>query len=164
MSRNKKASPGDLTRTCYVCQETKTTDAFVKLRTGVDGVGTLCKACKRVKSSEWRSDNPNHNQEWRAKNKLSRKEYERARSLRRYHGITVEQYNKMFEEQNGKCAICKLPATTGQGKRLHVDHNHVTGEIRGLLCHGCNTSIGHFKENVASLKAAIGYLEMHNGL
>ena len=159
MSRNKKASPGDPTRICYVCKVEKPVDEFIKLATGVDGVGTLCKPCKRVKSAAWRSENPDHNQEWRAQNKLSRQEYERERTLRRHYNMSLNDYSDMLTSQGGVCAICGLPPTNGQGKILHVDHDHATGKIRGLLCHGCNTSLGHFQDNVAFLQKAITYLE-----
>lgn len=60
--------------------------------------------------------------------------------LRNRFGITLEQYDEMFENQNGVCAICG--EINIDGRRLAVDHNHETGKIRGLLCTGCNTRLG----------------------
>lgn len=77
-------------------------------------------------------------------------------TLKRRYGITLEQYDKMFEEQNGNCAICGLPELM---RRLSVDHNHKTGEVRALLCHQCNLMIGHAHENPTVLKEAAEYLE-----
>lgn len=79
--------------------------------------------------------------------------------VRKYHlktnyNITVEEYNNMFDFQEGKCAICKLP----QSKSLHVDHNHATGKIRGLLCQKCNHGIGQFNDNPDLLSQARIYL------
>lgn len=75
----------------------------------------------------------------------------RARSLRRRYGITPEDFERMLTVQAGLCAICGCdPATkyTAKWHRvLHVDHNHETGEVRGLLCHKCNTYLEWFEEH-----------------
>lgn len=71
-------------------------------------------------------------------------------------GLTVEQVEKLRKEQNNKCAICGQQPSK---KRLSVDHNHKTGEVRGLLCNNCNAGIGHFKDDPKLLKKAIKYLE-----
>lgn len=79
-------------------------------------------------------------------------------SLKRLYGITLEDYNRLLTEQNSCCAICNLHETAHNG-RLHVDHCHTTGKVRGLLCHGCNTGIGLFKESEDIMLKAIGYLK-----
>jgi hypothetical protein len=68
------------------------------------------------------------------------------------YGFTLEDYNAMFEKQNGRCAIC------GRDVPLHIDHDHVTGEFRGLLCFNCNTGIGSLKEDPQLLNRAAQYL------
>ena len=73
---------------------------------------------------------------------------------RREYGITEEQYNNMILYQNNTCAICKKPSH----KTLHIDHDHQTGNVRGLLCSQCNTGIGFFKEDINALASAIEYL------
>jgi hypothetical protein len=83
--------------------------------------------------------------------------------LKRLYGITLNQYNELLESQNGACAICgKRETATGtysnKIRSLAVDHNHVTGKIRGLLCYDCNTSLGKFKDNIKILQSAINYL------
>lgn len=71
--------------------------------------------------------------------------------------ITTEDYNKMFQKQNGCCAICKVH--TKELKRgLHIDHNHKTNEVRGLLCHRCNTALGLLDESIEILFECIEYL------
>lgn len=87
----------------------------------------------------------------------SRKACLRKSHLKRKFGLTVEQWDRMLEQQGGGCAICKGQPTTSHG--FHVDHCHETGKIRGLLCHGCNTTLGAVKESVDTLKAMIEYLE-----
>lgn len=72
-------------------------------------------------------------------------------------GLTPEDYQQMLVEQNGRCAICKrLPP---RGYVLHVDHDHTSGAIRGLLCGECNWGLGHFGDDVVRLQAAIEYLQ-----
>lgn len=84
--------------------------------------------------------------------------------LRKRYGITPEQYDEMLAEQGGVCAICKGPPdrSTGTGpKRLVVDHNHDTQEVRGLLCWGCNVKL-HALEDIEFFRAASQYLIDHN--
>lgn len=72
------------------------------------------------------------------------------------YGMTVGDYNDLLKKQNGMCAICLLPP----GKQaLRVDHDHDTNEVRGLLCGTCNSGIGHLRDDVNLLKAAIEYLQ-----
>jgi len=93
------------------------------------------------------------------KDRLAKKE-RKYRVFKRY-GITLEEYNKRLAEQNHSCAICKTPQLE-LSKTLCVDHDHKTGEIRGLLCDYCNRGLGFFKENKESMKLAINYLNKEN--
>ena len=79
------------------------------------------------------------------------------RHARKTYGITIEDYRALELAQNGRCAICGGPPT-GRG-RLHLDHDHVTGRVRGLLCSACNTGLGGLKDDPSLLHAAIDYLE-----
>lgn len=79
------------------------------------------------------------------------------------YGITWEEYQNLLLAQNYLCKICKSTETstipgTNKPARLCVDHDHLTGKIRGLLCRNCNTAIGKFKENICLLEQAIKYL------
>jgi hypothetical protein len=80
----------------------------------------------------------------------------------RQFGMSLEDYEKLFNEQNGRCAICGTTKLTGDSRALSVDHNHTTGKIRGLLCSRCNRGLGYFKDNVMSLLSAIRYLMKAN--
>ena len=82
-------------------------------------------------------------------------------ALQRHYGIGLEDYNKLFEEQNGSCAICGTTTPGGKWKNFHVDHCHDTDKVRGLLCSNCNTSMGLCKESIHTLQAMIQYLESH---
>jgi len=79
------------------------------------------------------------------------------RELRKRYGITLDEYNAVLAEQGYKCSICGRPSSMF-AKRLHVDHNHATGGIRGLLCYGCNKYLGQINDSTTVLKRAINYL------
>jgi len=85
------------------------------------------------------------------------KEKHRNSTLKVKYGISLEEYNVLFEKQEYKCAICGIEKSEN-GKTLHCDHNHKTGKVRGLLCFKCNTGLGNFNDNVEVLLKAISYL------
>lgn len=86
----------------------------------------------------------------------------RKKHLLAKYGLSIEQYMDMHESQNGLCAICLQPETAldrmGNLRPLAVDHNHDTGAVRGLLCHGCNVGIGLLKDDVDIIISAALYL------
>lgn len=75
------------------------------------------------------------------------------------YGITLAQYNDMLAAQGGVCALCRRDPKLK--KRFSVDHDHMTGRIRGLLCMRCNTAIGHLLDEPGRALAAAAYLERH---
>jgi hypothetical protein len=76
-------------------------------------------------------------------------------NLRFKYGITLDSYNRLHEEQGGGCAIC---GRGGDGKKLHVDHDHISGIIRGLLCNRCNLMVGMSNDDPTVLERATHYL------
>ncbi len=74
------------------------------------------------------------------------------------YGITIDEYNVMHKEQEGKCYICQEIPKVGD-KRLSVDHCHNTKRVRGLLCNRCNQGLGYFRHDIALLEMAIKYLD-----
>lgn len=98
--------------------------------------------------------------------RIGASEYARRWDLRKKYGLTVEDFNVMMAAQNGCCAICSvsfasLDPATGKPLRICVDHDHVTGKARGLLCDPCNKGLGMFSDDQARIGAAIAYLESH---
>ena len=87
--------------------------------------------------------------EWAKKQPHEKK----AAGLRKF-GLTLEQYERMLTQQDGRCAICKeIP------ERICVDHCHRTGAVRGLLCSGCNTALGLLKEDLLRIYALADYIK-----
>jgi hypothetical protein len=82
------------------------------------------------------------------------------RNTKKKYGLGLEEYVKLLDLQNGKCGICGL----NKPYNLHVDHNHQTGRVRGLLCFHCNAALGHFRDNKELLKKASTYIEKTEGL
>ena len=78
--------------------------------------------------------------------------------LKQNYNITDDDYNKMLKSQNGRCAICGTNKLTGRWKSFAIDHNHITGKVRGLLCNECNRGIGYLKDDYKLLQKAVNYL------
>lgn len=82
--------------------------------------------------------------------------------LRRNYELTLEEYQVMFDKQNGRCAICSsegFQISRNQRQLVVIDHCHSSGKVRGLLCHNCNRALGLFKDKIENLRNAIQYLE-----
>jgi len=114
----------------------------------------ILQARMRERSKRWREANPERNKRacWNA-------------VLKKKYGITAAEYEQLLDDQEGGCAICHSPDPKakcfGNDTRLHVDHDHATGTVRGLLCHPCNTSLGAMGDSPARLRRAATYLEAH---
>jgi Recombination endonuclease VII len=107
---------------------------------------------KNEKMRLWRNANPN---------------YDLTRALKRHYGLSFEDYDRMYQEQNGVCKICSgkersVDPKTKKFRRLAVDHCHVTGKVRALLCSDCNSGIGRFKDSIELLEKAISYLKSYS--
>ena len=94
------------------------------------------------------------------KNKEAHKTRGRKTHLKKFFGLTPEDYVALFNKQQGQCLICDT--VNNNGRNLSVDHNHKTGKIRGLLCTVCNSALGKFKDSKEMLLKAISYLEKYD--
>ena len=117
-----------------------------------------CKDCQNAVRMASGSYNTWHNspngRKWKAR-------YEYEYRLKKHFGIDLKQYNIIKKSQNGRCKICLATKSKGWSKKLVVDHCHITGKIRGLLCSLCNVGLGSFKDNQKSLIMAAKYLKEH---
>jgi hypothetical protein len=85
----------------------------------------------------------------------------RNRILKHRYGISSAEYEARFQEQGGLCAICKTPASDIKATRLYVDHNHATGDVRKLICPGCNSSVAVIEQGAERISALAAYLAEH---
>lgn len=173
------------TKICSQCKIEKILSDFNKRYDGKNNLRSHCKECQKKNYKQWHQKNLDKQREKkkqyrqqnsekererkkiyrqknaekiRDKNKIYRKvnaEKIRDRILKYKYGISLEEYNLMFERQNGCCLICKEQPKKG----LVVDHSHNTGKVRGLLCNDCNTGIGLLKETPQFFINAIEYLQ-----
>jgi hypothetical protein len=104
--------------------------------------------------NEYRRKNAERRRRWYATQDGKRKQKDNA--LRAQYGITLDQYERMADEQGGNCRICE--SALDLGFYTAVDHDHDTGRVRGLLCSKCNMALGAFKDSAALLERAIDYL------
>ncbi len=128
-------------RVCKRCNLYKPISEFPRQRYCLYGVEPVCKACKRERRLAYIAQHP---------------ECVRRADLRYLYGLTLDQYNAMLAQQQGKCAICQ-----SSERKLVVDHHHATGRVRRLLCDLCNTMIGYAREDPAILLAGATYLRGH---
>ncbi len=113
-----------------------------------------CKPCQKKRNRE--GANERRRNSYTSYYKL----YDRNRYILKRFGLSPEEYQLLLEKQDGRCAICdRTPEEVDDGRMLAVDHDHETGEIRGLLCRPCNTGIGQLGDNPARIKRALDYLE-----
>jgi hypothetical protein len=114
----------------------------------------------RASRKKWRDNNPELNKQiqlaWVKKNptKTARFYWWRKNGI----NITLKEFEAMREAQNACCKICGRHESEFM-QVLHVDHDHVTGKIRGLLCYDCNRALGQFKDNLERVRSAVKYLE-----
>ena len=166
-------------KVCSKCKQEKELDEFPINQTKIDGHAYLCKECTKEYGREYRKDENNKikikenrklkkehmtitSKEYREEHKDNYLKYYENAKLKR-HGITREQYNEMYTKQEGKCAICGKHQNDSV-RILAIDHDHITGKFRGLLCGKCNLLLGHANDNVQVLADAINYLNIHNVL
>ena len=97
--------------------------------------------------------------EQKARWKRDNRDKENAYRIKSLYGITVEEKYNMLLSQNNRCKICKTPFIKEKKALMpHIDHDHATGKVRGLLCDYCNRGLGAFKDKIANLLRAILYL------
>jgi len=147
-------------------------DQYYAAMGGRDGLRGECKSCfaeraaRRyvAKSAEikaqvkrWQKANPERRRAYQARYRAEHREQNRNGHLRRTFGLTLESYAELLEAQGGGCAICGRQAR--EGSSLHVDHDHASGEVRGLLCFSCNAAIGKMADDPDRLHRSADYVD-----
>lgn len=140
------------TKTCVACDLEKSIDNFWASCQVNGGISNQCKQCAGQASTRWRQRDKVH-----ARNVIQNG------IRRRRYGIDEQTFLLMLDAQGRGCAICRCELDPSSNTRkIHVDHDHATGRVRGILCHGCNSALGLLKEDVAIFAAAIRYLRRYS--
>lgn len=129
--RNRKYDPDATEKSCSKCGQVKGLEDFPRDPRLAEGRAAHCKECAARDA--------------------------RVRRMKRKYGLTPDEFADMLADQGGTCGICLQPPDE---RGLVVDHCHLTGHVRGLLCNNCNSLLGMAGDNVETLRAAIRYLEM----
>lgn len=159
-------------KVCGRCKEEKSFDQFGKKGNGYQ---SYCIPCRRIKQKEWVAADPSrtekarqrakewsrnnpekkrqHSLNWKKRNIDSVKEKGFAYHINKTYGLTVEQYDQIFQNQSGCCAICN------KNKKLWIDHDHNTGNVRGLLCPSCNTLVGYIETHIDLIEKTVEYIK-----
>ena len=167
-------------KTCIKCNETKALSEFWKRSSKDTARQSYCKQCHSQKNREWLENNSERKRErsrqWAALNKDRRRENHqkwyaanrerqlelnklwqaanRAKKNGKLYGLSEEQYFELLDRAGGRCEVCQR----AEG-RLCVDHCHVTGEVRGVLCSRCNTGVGMLGDCAEGIRSALDYFE-----
>lgn len=144
---------------CRKCSEWKPLEDYHKSKSGTYGVVGMCKVCALKKAREYRKDKLGPGKPYAEKTKI----YQRQYHLKTVYGLTVEEYQAIWDKQSGRCDICDvtLNNNTRDANSAHLDHCHKTSKVRGILCSTCNRGIGYMKDNTETLKNAAKYLRKH---
>jgi hypothetical protein len=160
---------------CKTCGVAKSLDDFYSNPTGRDGTRPECRACTKAWRKGWYTENREREiqrvlawqrehpdllaarmEAFRAAGK--KKVSDRKSHLKRKYGLTLDEFDRLLEAQGGVCVIC------GREGVDHVDHDHNTGRVRGILCFQCNVAIGLLEDDVDRIAAAIAYLDRDDEL
>ena len=165
---------------CPKCKIIKLLYDFPKSRCRANGVGSWCKVCKRVYNREFYTRNKEaiikRTKDYRASNKdkvadfhktPKRRATKRAWTLKKKYGLSMQDYNTILAQQGGVCSICGEAETAkdvaGNLKPMSVDHSHVTGVVRTLLCDRCNKLVGALEKNPARTAQILEYINTWSG-
>jgi hypothetical protein len=132
-------------KVCNKCDKEKDFTEFHKSPRNKDGFKTTCKQCRSIE------------------NKTVLKDRLKDKNLRANYDITLNEYNVILKNQKHKCKICGVQEKHCN-RGLFVDHNHETGSVRALLCHHCNSGLGHFRDRQEFLLKAVDYLNEYEGI
>jgi hypothetical protein len=161
---------------CNRCHTNKDGSEFYKNSYNSDGLKSICKKCTAKTAKIYYDNNPDKIKALSKKHYIENKEMlslkskedwkinsdRRKKSRLRPYGITPKELDLLFEQSNNKCNICSMTKEEHflkYRRDLYIDHCHKNGKVRGILCHGCNLSLGNLKDDVDLLKNAIIYLQ-----
>lgn len=171
-TKGNRLDDGAIMKYCSKCKETKPLSAYSKSRIRKDGLSLICKECSKKNHRLWYEKNKGkavqQSTAWRLKNRDRyrqwQKEYAKREALKIMntrlgkYGITLKDYDELLSLQNNACGCCGSKESGNRTGRFCVDHDHLTGKVRGLLCTSCNLGIGMLGDDLHSLLNAINYI------
>jgi len=158
-------------KSCRICGEFKPLTEFHRASGMRDGHRNECKSCFKLlakarydsatavaRAKQWRIDNPERSRAYQAEYRARPERRRAMRDLyyRRTFGITADDFDALLEKQGGVCAICGCAPE--RAASFHLDHDHVSGAIRGILCLDCNQGVGKFRDDPGLLERAAAYI------
>ena len=153
------------TKRCTICRKLLPISEFGKNKLGKEGLQAYCRPCNNLQHRQYRKDHPEKEREVylrRRQKNLEKFLYNKKEfAIKWRYGITMDEYNKMIEKSENRCAICNKEFT--KDNHVHIDHDHSknkgdNGFIRGLLCGKCNIGLGQFYDDPENLIKAAAYL------
>lgn len=157
---------------CKKCGTEKPLSQFTKAPDRPDGVRNACRNCTAAYQAEWGRANREsviaRRRAWRAANRdkanasslawwTNNKERAESARVQRVYGLAPEDFAGMVRAQEGRCAVCG----ESPERSLHIDHDHDTGAVRGLLCNSCNLALGFLKDSPAVVERMLAYIRQH---
>lgn len=140
-------------RICYKCGKNLPLSEYHKNSAAKYGLDGKCKECTTQLKAGFLEKNPTYFKDYHQRNKNRRNAQQRFRN----YGLTDEQYKHIFIMQGERCAICW--SKDHNSRNWHVDHDHQTGKVRGILCHDCNHMLGGARDNPTALARGVQYLQ-----
>ncbi len=129
----------------FICKRCGATKPLREMRTDYR---YICLACSSALGNEWQARHP-----------MQSARHKRNHHLLTKFGITLGESERLLERQGGGCAVCGEPIHDVRGFSPHVDHDHASGQVRGILCFHCNAGLGQFNDDPMLLRRAAEYLE-----
>jgi DNA-directed RNA polymerase subunit RPC12/RpoP len=119
-------------------------------------MGNICISCLKIKSAEYRLlQRTTNNEEFKLRNRIA--------TIKSVYGLSYKEYENILKTQDYKCKICgKIFSKNIKNLKPHIDHNHKTNKIRGILCHNCNVALGLFNEDYDIILSALEYVGVNN--
>jgi hypothetical protein len=156
---------------CGVCRSCKKREQYRKNRENQIARSTIWAQLHRDRHNknvaDWKKRNPEKVRSyWQKRNAKIKgtalsSEINRRSDLKRHYGVTKEWYETKLQEQNGGCGICGATENTAKNRRMHVDHSHVSGQNRGILCHSCNATLERLETIEGWTAKAQAYLDRY---
>lgn len=153
---------------CTNCQQDKEHTKFHKDSKKLNGFTSWCKECRNNarKIRYWSNPEKQRERVKKYRDSLTKEQRYKANrntKLKQAYGLTHEQVEEMKRLQDYKCYVCSKEESEAGSKGLVVDHNHITGQVRKLLCGPCNTALGLLNEDIGIFTSLIEYVKEHNG-